>query len=134
MKKKKNTKKIDTKKTEFDDMFAELKEEYLQTFSEKIEAIGNFWEMRNRDGLQNEFHKIKGTGTTYGIPEVTEVARILEILCMENSDKLGSCVVISIELFQKIYHSHNAQLEFEINDDPLFEKLRHIFKEQQQAS
>lgn len=102
-----------SKKAELDDLFIELRKEYLAEFSEKIDAIKKFWEVQNREGLQNEFHKIKGTGTTYGLPELSDVAAVLERLCEINSDKLGLSLLLAIDLFKTICHTYEKDQDFD---------------------
>lgn len=122
------------KNSELNDLFAELKGEYLDTFPEKIEAIRNFWQAHNRDGLHNEFHKIKGTGTTYGIPEVTAIAEMLEELCENDSEKLGSAVMVSLELFHKVSQSYKFGQEYDLYKDPLYKAVKQIHDALEQAS
>lgn len=122
------------KKSELNDLFAELKGEYLDSFPEKIETIRGFWQSTQRDGLQNEFHKIKGTGTTYGLPEVTEIAEILEEMCERNGDKLGMSLVIALDLLQKICNSYKFNLDYELQKDPLYKRLKVMYTEMELAS
>lgn len=116
------------------DLFKELKGEYLDSFPEKTETIRKMWEAGNRKDLQNEFHKIKGTGTTYGLPEVTTIAEILEEMCIKNSDKLGMSIVLSLDLMQKICRSHKFELEYDLQTDPLFKSLKIFFEQIKLAS
>lgn len=122
------------KESELNDLFAELKGEYLDSFPEKIETIQKFWESNNRDGLHNEFHKIKGTGTTYGLPEVTSIAEILEEMCENNCEKLGASIVIALDLLHKICQSYKFDVEYDLHKDPLFKRLKSYFDDMEMAS
>lgn len=135
MKKKPQGRKSHTvKESELNHLFAELKGEYLDSFPEKIETIRQFWESGDRTGLHNEFHKIKGTGTTYGLPEVTDIAEILEEMCEQECEKLGAGIVIALDLLQKICQSYKFDVEFDLHKDPLFKRLKVMFDEMEMAS
>ncbi len=120
--------------SELQDLFAELKGEYLETFPEKIAAIREHWQVRNREGLHTEFHKIKGTGTTYGIPEVTAVAELLEEMCEVNHDRLGAAVMVAIDLFQKICKHYSAGVSMELSKDPMFKAIKDMQESLMKAS
>lgn len=122
------------KRSELNDLFAELKSEYLDTFTEKTEAIHNFWAKQDRNALQNEFHKIKGTGTTYGIPEVTTIAEILEEMCEINSPQLGTAIMVTLELFQKICHAYKFGGDYDLRKDPLFKAVETMHRAAEHAS
>lgn len=134
MKKKSMGQKQTPKDTGLNDLFKELKGEYLESFPEKIETLRKMWESGNREGLHNEFHKIKGTGTTYGLPEVTSIAEILEEMCEKNSDKLGMSIVMALDLLQKICQSHKFEVEYDLQKDPLFKRLKVFFEQMELAS
>lgn len=133
IKKPSGRKNTSAKKTELNDLFAELKGEYLETFPEKIDAIRGFWEKQDRENLQNEFHKIKGTGTTYGIPEVTTIAEMLEDMCKNNSEKLGAAILSALELFHKISHAYKHSADYDLAKDPLFRMIKVINEDMERA-
>jgi HPt (histidine-containing phosphotransfer) domain-containing protein len=134
MKKKSAKQKQTPKDAGLSDLFKELKGEYLDSFPEKIETIRKLWQSGDRKGLHNEFHKIKGTGSTYGLPEVTTIAEILEEMCLKNSDKLGMSIVIALDLMQKICRSHKFELDYDFQKDPLYKNLRVFFEQMELAS
>lgn len=110
--------------TQLSTLFAELKVEYIETFEEKITQIEKFWQQYNRKELEGEFHKIKGTGSTYGVKEATLVAEVMEDLCHQGSPQLGLCVLMSIGLLKKIREQYQEDAEFELLKDPSFKFLR----------
>ncbi len=105
------------------ELFAELRSEYLATVPEKISAIQKYWTAHEREKLENEFHKMKGTGTTYGLPELTRMAALVEHLCRENSPKLGLAIFITLEILPKIAQHHTEGESYEMEQDPFFKKL-----------
>jgi chemotaxis protein histidine kinase CheA len=117
------------KKNELNDLFIELKQEYLQSFDEKIESIMTFWFRRDMKNLKNEFHKIRGTGTTYGVHEATAIAEILEDLCDDNSPKLGLSIMIFVEMLQHIRFQHEQKSTLELDSQKCFIALKRFHKE-----
>ncbi len=117
------------KKNELNDLFIELKQEYLDSFDEKIASIMTFWFRRDLKNLKNEFHKIKGTGTTYGVHEATAIAEILEDLCDENSPKLGLSIMIFVEMLRHIRHQHENKSTLDLESQKCFNALQRFQKE-----
>jgi HPt (histidine-containing phosphotransfer) domain-containing protein len=113
-----------SKDTELNTLFAELKAEYIDTFEEKIAQIEKFWQQYNAQQLESEYHKIKGTGSTYGVKEATQVAEVMEDLCHQSSKQLGLCVLVSLGLFRKIRNQYKNSAPFELKSDPGFKFIR----------
>jgi HPt (histidine-containing phosphotransfer) domain-containing protein len=120
MKKSPGRKSKKTKANELNSLFAELKAEYIDTFEEKIFVIEKFWQEYNTQQLENEYHKIKGTGSTYGVKEATDVAEVMEDLCHQSSEQLGVCILISLGLFRKIRDQYKNAAPFDLSKDPGF--------------
>ena len=114
---------------EIDDLFVELKKEYLATFQEKQELIKIAWAEHDRDKLENEFHKMKGTGRTYGLPEISVLGGMMELLCKENHPKLGLCVFMTLEILPKIVDHHNHIQEYKISDDFFYKRIKELYCE-----
>ena len=109
---------------ELSTLFAELKAEYIETFAEKIEQIEKLWQQYNRKDIEMEFHKIKGTGATYGVKEATQVAEVMEDICHQGSAQLGTCILFSLEILKKIRAQYKEGAAYEISKDPTFKFLR----------
>lgn len=110
--------------SQMNDVILELKKEYLESFEEKIQTIETLWQKKERELLLNEFHKIKGTGATYGVPEVTELGRVMEELCAQGPDNLGVLVLLSTELLRRIqYHHTLPDSLWNLEKDPDFARL-----------
>jgi len=63
------------------DVLAELQRNYIASMPGKITVLDGLWRAGELDKLRTEYHKLKGTGKTYGLPEVTQVGEALERLC-----------------------------------------------------
>ena len=71
---------------DFQNMMAELKTEYLKELPDKVKYIETLLAQSNQTELENEFHKLKGTGKTYGVPEVTDICEIAEEACTSGTE------------------------------------------------
>ncbi len=61
---------------------AELRTEYLASFPQKFSEIESHLKAREFVRLREDFHKLKGTGKTYGIPEISELCAVVEKICL----------------------------------------------------
>lgn len=55
-----------------------LKVDYLKALEERIELLSNLTEKKDIENLEHEYHKLKGTGKTYGFPAISEVCNEME--------------------------------------------------------
>ena len=104
----------------YNQMMAELREEYLASFDEKFNMMRGFLEGADWYSLELEFHKLKGTGTTYGVPEVTELCEIMETICRNQSKIDEGLLNSAISLLEKIRGKYTSGSEFDLSGDPQF--------------
>ena len=71
----------------FEDLLKNLQVDYVAAIPNKIAQIRA--QVRNADvpALRESFHKFKGTGRTYGLPEVSELAEVVERICIDTPDR-----------------------------------------------
>ena len=103
-----------------DDLLAELKKEYLATFPSKIVLIEHLWDIQAIIELETEYHKLKGTGRTYGLPEVSQIGEVMERLCTAELDALRVAVPHSVNILAKIQATRETGEVFDIENDPEF--------------
>lgn len=84
------------------DILAELRVSYIAAMPDKITAINALWKSNELKLLKTEFHKLKGTGRTYGLPEITQVGEAMERLCEGPLDVLNQTVPLSLRLLERI--------------------------------
>lgn len=70
----------------FSDLLKELKSDYLNILPERIANIEKLLMEKNWQQLHVEFHKLKGTGKTYGFPEVSEICEKMEKATLHPAD------------------------------------------------
>ena len=107
-------------------LIVELQKEYLAGFKEKFYRILGFHKKKDWYALELEYHNLKGTGTTYGIPEVTELSEQMEKLCRRNTEMRKELLEMSIKLMEKIADRYRDQKPFVLSEDMDFIKLKSL--------
>ena len=92
----------------FDDMMAELQVEYVASIPEKIATIKAHFEAGELALVQDDFHKLKGTGKTYGLPEVTDLALEMEKICKTAPDQVAEHLPKALAELEEIYRKNVA--------------------------
>ena len=98
-------------------LLEELQRDYLKSMPGKILRIETLWETKKMEELETEFHKMKGTGKTYGLAEVTQLGAALERLCETQRDSLGVAVPLSLVVLERIRVSRNSGQAYKLEDD-----------------
>lgn len=91
-----------------------LKREYLKNLPEKIETAKKLWKSGDIDLLETEFHKLKGTGKTYGLPEISELGLIAEELCSKDGPTRDRAVGLTLDILGQIHKARLAGNEFDL--------------------
>jgi HPt (histidine-containing phosphotransfer) domain-containing protein len=114
------------------DLLAELQKNYLDSIPEKIINLEMLWKSERLDELTTEYHKLKGTGRTYGLPEVTQLGEVMEYLCenqpsnpaAEPHKTLGVVVPASLLILERIRKSRvEKSSEYLLEDDAEYLQL-----------
>lgn len=105
-------------------MMAELQEEYLQSFPEKYETMKTYFRNSEWYNLELEFHKLKGTGTTYGVPEVSELCEFMEAHCQNKGAIQEEDLLTSLTLLQKIREKYSMGKTYELSTDSQYLELK----------
>ncbi len=95
----------------------ELKAEYLQKFPVKLKILKELTELRSWQELENEYHKLKGTGKTFGFPEVSLVCEKLEGLALTEFPDKTEFYLLALLFFEDLYQSYllNQPLDLQKN-------------------
>jgi HPt (histidine-containing phosphotransfer) domain-containing protein len=86
----------------FEKMMAELQLDYLKNLPQKIAEIEAHFSTGDLELLRNDFHKIKGTGKTYGLPLISEIGLVMESLCKAKSTRLGEALPLALSALRQI--------------------------------
>jgi|GEM_PF-1386081 len=114
--------------SEYGDLIAELQVEYLASFPDKFKKIDDLFTSEKWYELELEFHKLKGTGKTYGIPEVSVVCKEMERICRKEIHAIPSALPLCVEILQEIQTAYGQKipLGFEISTDKRYVTLMNI--------
>lgn len=103
-----------------DDVLSELRKTYLEALPARADLIEKLMTERKYDEVETEFHKLKGTGKTYGLPEVTAIGELTERL-VEHGPKLAEIAVpAALNALRKVRTARDSGSPFDINSDPDF--------------
>ncbi len=108
----------------FQELMARLQREYLESLPSKIAEIEQDCQDGELERLKVAFHKVKGTGKTYGLPEITQVAEPIEDILTHNRSQGIEAARIGIQLFKVIYRSKSAAKNLDIENEDGYLTLR----------
>ena len=107
----------------------ELKKDYIESLSTKKTDIEERFASQDIQGLREVFHKLKGTGATYGVPEISLLGGVVEKLCDKSSSDLTWVIPEIIVLLQKIQACHRQKQQFDIEAYSAFKKIRSLVQD-----
>ncbi len=99
------------------ELLAELKAEYKKSFPTKVQLLQSLWQSQDWPNLTEEFHKLKGTGRTYGYPEVSILCEALEIYCRRGTIRSKDLEAI-FPIFERMQTAWNDGALFNLQQDP----------------
>lgn len=100
-----------------------LQQDYLKALPDKIADIRKQIEAGAVETLENSFHKLKGTGKTYGIPEISELAAAVENICHDQPKKAPKAAATAVLILEDIRSARVANSAFTLDGDPRFRRL-----------
>ena len=104
-------------------MMEQLKEEYIQSLPEKIELIEAHLQTNSSESLREDFHKLKGTGKTYGIPEISTLAASVEEVCISSPQLAATVAQQALPILRDIYASRSTNSSHDIGTDERYIKI-----------
>lgn len=108
----------------FEQMMEELKKEYVESLPSKIAEIQKQVEANNIQDVREYFHKLKGTGKTYGLPEITELGEVMEKLCIQNPGEARQYVPSALILLRKIHSERSLARAVNLSLEQSFSQLK----------
>ena len=110
----------------FDALMEDLKREYVSELPMKIEHIRSNLDAKDHGVVREDFHKLKGTGKTYGIPEISQLAELVELICIRRPESVTMAVPEALTLLRDIHERRTAAEAFDITDDQRFSMLKRM--------
>jgi HPt (histidine-containing phosphotransfer) domain-containing protein len=104
-------------------LLAELQKEYLDSLPEKINSITELIKAKQLELVETEFHKLKGTGRTYGVPEISRVGELGERACWIPDGKRDDAITQALGLLGKVHQCRAQGKDFLIEEDDAGKKL-----------
>jgi HPt (histidine-containing phosphotransfer) domain-containing protein len=104
-------------------LLAELKHEYLKAFPEKLELLRELIQKEDWSGLEVLYHKLKGTGKTYGFPEISTLCQKMESLSQSKTYQKAEFFQRSLLILEKLNQSYTQGTPYNLNQDPLAQSL-----------
>lgn len=104
-------------------VLAELKSEYLTKLPDKISKLKVLTHEKKWAALEEEYHNLKGTGKTYGYPEISAVCEKLESLAQRQETQLPILFAEALHLFEKMYESYRSGLSFDLQNDSTYRNI-----------
>jgi len=108
----------------FEELLKSLRADYLAALPGKIDIILDQIDSTALPELRESFHKLKGTGSTYGLPEVSELAEVLEDICTDRPAAAPQAARRATELLREIHRAHTQDQSFDLAADPRFSEVR----------
>lgn len=105
---------------DFEKMMAELRRDYVNGIPQKIIDIEAHLGANDATTLRDDFHKLKGTGRTYGIPEISELAEAVEKICLKKPDLIGEIVPKAVELLRAIHSARIGGQAYVLDGNTVF--------------
>lgn len=112
----------------FDDLLKTLHQEYLSSLPIKISSIQNQMQVGDPSELRESFHKLKGTGRTYGLPEVSELAAVVEEICIDYPPKAVAAVGLALDILREIHTARLSGKPFALEVDERFNQIRKLLQ------
>ena len=78
--------------------------------------------------LREAFHKLKGTGRTYGMPEVSELAALVEEICSDRPQHAVGATGHALSLLEAIHAARMSGNNFDLENDPRFQEIRKLLQ------
>lgn len=111
----------------FQEMMEQLKKEYIQALPNRVDEIRRKLTAIDTSSLREDFHKLKGTGKTYGVPEITLLAEVVERICAgKPKEVVGAVVPEALDLLSLIHDHRTSQRSFDIELDERFHKIKDL--------
>ena len=102
----------------------QLKQEYVESLPIKRERIVQLFQQKNFEQLETEFHKMKGTGKTYGLPEISLLGELFEKVCMNQATLLPEAIPVAVAFLNEIFRLRKLDQIFAIEESDEYQKLK----------
>lgn len=109
-----------------DQLLKNLKAQYISELHMKIREMEELLAKKTSSVVFYEiFHKLKGSGLTYGCAEVSDISSLAESYCQSAHPHWPEAVEMSIELLKRVYIARLQQIDqiYDLGADPQYAML-----------
>ena len=100
------------------EIIAELSVEYVDAIPGVVDKIEVLSTQKNIPLIREEFHKLRGTGNTYGLDEITILGQTMERICLEfDEDQVVQFLPAANRVLNKIYSARKERERYAIEND-----------------
>lgn len=107
-----------------EDLLKSLRADYIAELPAKIATIQALVREERLEEVREAFHKLKGTGKTYGLPEVSLLAELVEDTCRDNPAAGLAFADVAVLILPDIVHARRADRAYALEDDTRFGSLK----------
>lgn len=103
-----------------------LKAQYISELHFKIREIEEQLEKQgSNEFFYDAFHKLKGSGLTYGCGEISDVCGLVEGYCQSKHPRWPEAVDAGLDILKKVYIARLQQLDkaYDLGADPQYRLL-----------
>ena len=109
-----------------DKIMQELRVEYIEGLPSKVEEIQAHLENKDLEALKNDFHKLKGSGKTYGLPEVSILGKKVEHMCESSPDEVAKYIPKATQVLELIHRSRLQGQAYDIEACEIYSQLKSL--------
>lgn len=110
----------------FEELLQKLQQDYVASLPEKVSNIERLRSQTDVPSLREAFHKLKGTGQTYGVPEVSQLAEVVEQVCVKLPEQAVTAAGYASQLLQEIHACRSRAAVFDLQADTRFGVVRDL--------
>jgi HPt (histidine-containing phosphotransfer) domain-containing protein len=110
-------------KPKLSSVLGELKNDYLKKLPQKIDNLKVLAKDQNWEALEDEYHKLKGTGKTYGFPEISVLCEKLELLSQLEAHRSCELFESAHELLERMHQGYLKQEPLKLDQDSVARSL-----------
>ena len=103
-----------------------LKAQYISELHFKIREMEEMLGKQTpANAFYEMFHKLKGSGLTYGCAEISDISTVIETLCQNNHPQWPEAVESALEILKRVYIARLQQMDsvYDLGADPQYRKL-----------
>lgn len=113
----------DSKMDQFRQMMEDMRKDYLLSFPHRIASIRSYMSENKWQCVHQEYHKLKGSGKTYGFAEISIICEVLETLSTDPPRADIRLFEDAISLLERLHQSYLKNRAFDLKSDPVAARI-----------